>query len=380
MTASERREPAGEDRGRDALFRRRASLVGVTATLVLAGLFLLWQVTNIVLVLFAGVLLAIFLHGISAWIEAHTPLSGGGALLVTILGLALILGLLGWYAAPAIANQASQLGPQLRDAAGVVQERISGLPLGEAATGDGNLVNRLLGLAGDVVGRVSGVFSSTIGFLTNLVVLLFVGLYFAYEPQLYVEGALKLLPKGRRPRMRQVIGEMHASLRWWLVGRLAMMAIIGTLTTIGLLLLGVPLALVLGLLAGLLAFIPYFGPLLALAPAVLLAFTSGPLRALYVFLLYAGIQIVESYFLTPMMEKRVVSLPPVLLISSQVVLGALLGFWGLLLAPALVVTGRVAIKKLYVEDVLGDHSVTYVTEEHQGSGAGPSSSSGGGSG
>lgn len=364
-TERRQQEPADYPPISEATFRKRAWTVASIVVLIVVGLFVLREATNIILVLFAGVLLAIFLHGIARWVGRRTSLSYRSALLLTLVAIALIIGLAGWFVAPAIAEQASQLGPELRNALDIVQERLAELPFGQSLSGDTNLLDRFLGLAGNVAGRVSGVFSSTLGFITNLVVLLFVGLYFAYEPQLYVDGLLKLVPLQRRQRARDVIGEIHAGLRWWLVGRLAMMAIIGVLTTVGLLLLGTPLPLVLGLLAALLAFIPYFGPLLSLIPALLLAFTVSPSQALYVFLLYMAIQVAESYFLTPMMEKRVVSLPPVLLIGSQLILGALLGFWGLLLAPALMVTGRVVVKKLYVEDMLGDHSVTYVTDTHQ---------------
>lgn len=366
MTESRQQTPAIPHSEVEGSFRRRVWTVAAVAVAIFVGLFVLWETSNIVLVLFAGVLLAIFLHGIARWIGRRTALSYRSALLLTLVAIALIIGLVGWFVAPAIAEQASQLGPELRNALDIVQHRLGELPFGQPLTGDTNLIDRLLGLAGNVAGRVSGVFSSTFGFITNLVVLLFVGLYVAYEPQLYVDGLLKLIPLHRRRRARDVIREIHAGLRWWLVGRLAMMAIIGVLTTVGLLLLGIPLPLALGLLAALLAFIPYFGPLLSLIPAVLLAFTISPSQALYVFLLYIGIQVSESYFLTPMMEKRVVSLPPVLLIGSQLILGTLLGFWGLLLAPALMVAGRIVVKKLYVEDVLGDHAVTYVTDTHQG--------------
>lgn len=141
------------------------------------------------------------------------------------------------------------------------------------------------------------------------------------------------------------------------------MAIVGVLSIIGLMLLGVPLAFILGLLAGLLAFIPLIGPTLALIPPMLIAFTNSPQQALYVFLLFMGIQFVESYFLTPVIQKRVTALPPVLLIGTQVLLSLFAGILGVMLAAPLAVTGMVWVKMLYVEDILHDHTVAYLDDE-----------------
>ena len=362
---------ASDDRRREELkrdeetsrFTRRVWTAVAIVTVVFVTLFVLWNATNIILVLFAGALLAILLHSISEWVHERTGLSNGIALLVTLLAIVAVLDVAGWFAVPAIVEQATRLGPELASALEQLEEQLGALPLGQLGNGEGSGLEQLVGTGTTLLSQVSGVFSTTFGFLTNIVVILFVGLYFAYEPQVYIDGFLRLLPKERRARAREVIGEVHYSLRWWLVGRLIMMVIIGVLSTVSLLFIEVPLALLLGALAGLLAFIPYFGPLLSLLPALLVAYASSPTQAFYVLLVYSGVQILESYILTPAIEKRVVSLAPVLLIGSQLLLGVLLGFWGLLLAPALVVAGKVVVKKLYVEDVLGDHVVSYVADE-----------------
>ena len=365
MTVDDRSIEEAGQRSDRSHFARRVWIAVTIVTVVFLALFVLWNATDIILVLFAGALLAVFLHGISEWVHARTGVSNRISLLVTVLAIVLLLGAAGWLAAPSIADQAARLGPQLTDAIEQLEARLGVLPLpqGQQQDGEGGAMQQLFGMGTNLVSQVTGVFSTTIGFVTNLVVVLFVGLYFAYEPQLYIDGFLTLLPKERRVRGRDVIDEVHYSLRWWLVGRLANMLIIGALVTIGLLLLGVPLALLLGALAGLLDFIPYFGPLISLVPALLIAFANSPTQALYVLALYLGVQFVESYVVTPIIEKRVVSLAPVMLIGSQLLLGVVFGFWGLLLAPALMVAGKVVVKKLYVEDVLGDHSVTYITDE-----------------
>jgi predicted PurR-regulated permease PerM len=144
------------------------------------------------------------------------------------------------------------------------------------------------------------------------------------------------------------------ALRRWLVGQFFAMLLVGTLTTIGLLILGVPLALTLGIFTFFLVFVPYVGSIVSGALAVLIALLDSPQTALYAGLLYGGIQFVESYFITPLVQEKVVSLPPVLLLASQFLLGVLAGAVGIALATPLSVAVVVLVQMLYVEDVLGD--------------------------
>lgn len=347
-------------------FIRRVWMAAAIAILLVVTLFVLWRAHRIILVLFAGGLFAVFLHSISAWIHSRTPLSRRFAMFAALAGLLILIVLVGWVAAPSIVDQAAQLGPALMNALEAIETRLDDLPLDRIQDGpSGDIVGQLGSVGASLASRITDFFSTTFGLLIDLVVILFVGLYFAYEPKTYLDGALTLVPHEHRPRTREALIEVYRSLRWWLVGRLAAMIILAVMATIGLLLLGMPLALLLGALVGLLEFIPYLGPALALVPALLIALGIGPTQALYVLLLYMGLQVLESYILTPIIEQRVVSVPPVLLIGSQLILSAIFGFWGLLLAPALVVVSRVFIKKFYVEDTLGDHSVTYISDEHE---------------
>ena len=132
------------------------------------------------------------------------------------------------------------------------------------------------------------------------------------------------------------------------------LCLVGMLTALGLWILGVPAPLSLGFVAGVLSFIPNFGPLLSLVPAVIVALPNGPQMVLYVILLYAGIQLVESYFITPLIQHRAVRLPPALILLAQILMGVLFGFLGLLLATPLTAVLLVLIKRLYIEDVLAE--------------------------
>jgi predicted PurR-regulated permease PerM len=135
---------------------------------------------------------------------------------------------------------------------------------------------------------------------------------------------------------------------------MASMIVVGLLTAVGLWALGMPLALTLGLLAALLTFIPNLGPTLAVVPAALLALLQSPTKSLYVILLYLVIQAVESYLLIPLVQRQAVSLPPALTITAQVLLGILVGGFGLVLATPLTAAVMVLVRMLYIEDALGD--------------------------
>jgi predicted PurR-regulated permease PerM len=161
-----------------------------------------------------------------------------------------------------------------------------------------------------------------------------------------------LFPPRRRNRMTEVMLEMCATLRFWMLGQLVPMIVIGTITWLGLWWIGVPMAATLGILAGLFNFIPNFGPLVSLIPAMLLAMTDSPEKALWVVGLYVVAQTLEGYVLSPLVQKKMVLLPPALTISVQVLLGVLVGAIGVALAAPLTAVGLVLVKMLYVEDVL----------------------------
>lgn len=139
-----------------------------------------------------------------------------------------------------------------------------------------------------------------------------------------------------------------------MVGKLASMALIGVLTGLGLWLLGIQLALALAVLAGLLSFVPYLGPIVSAVPAVLLAFTQGSQQAFYVILLFLGVQAIEGNVLTPLVQQKAVNLPAAMILFAQIMLGVLLGAMGVVLATPLAAMLFVVVRMLYVEGVLGD--------------------------
>lgn len=325
------------------------------STLEVIGLvalaLLLWQIVGLLLLVFLGLLLALIFSTLAGWLDAHLPLSYGGALAVSVLLVLALFGLGGWFMGGAVAQQASQLTQQLQQSTEQLRQYQWGQFLLQHASEIGS--GGMRGGTG-VLSGITGTATQAAGLLTDLVLVLFTGIYLAASADLYKRGLVRLLPKARRPRGRDVLEAVGDALRKWLLAQFISMALVGILTMLGLMLLGMPLALVLGLLAGLLEFVPFFGPFLAAVPAVLLAFTQGPSTALYVGLLYIGIQQVESNLIMPIVQKEEVSLPPVLTLTAAVGFGMLFGPLGVVIATPLAVVALVLVKMLYLEDTLGD--------------------------
>ena len=177
----------------------------------------------------------------------------------------------------------------------------------------------------------------------------FLSLYLALDPQGYREGFLRLLPPDTRPRVRSALGASGVALRQWLVGQLGAMAAVGILTATGLWLAGVPLAIPLGILSGLLDFVPVVGPFVAAIPGVLIAFSRSPELALYALLVYVGVQFFEGHVIIPLAQKWAVALPPAIGLLGLVAFGIVFGPAGVLFAMPLTVVAVVLVRRLYVE-------------------------------
>jgi predicted PurR-regulated permease PerM len=185
-----------------------------------------------------------------------------------------------------------------------------------------------------------------------VVIVIFFAVFLAAQPGVYVEGLLRLIPVRKRQRAREVLGSLSVVLQRWLVGQSALMLMMGILTFAGLSLLKVPLALPLALLSGILYFVPYVGAITAAVPALLIGLSVSAQMAAYVALLFVGIHAVEGYLVEPLVQNKAVYLPPALILFSQVLLALLAGPLGLAVATPLAAALVVAVKMLYVEDVL----------------------------
>jgi predicted PurR-regulated permease PerM len=332
-------------------------VVAVLITLLLLALaYLLWRGLNVLLQAFAGVLFAVFLCGLAEWLRDRTRLSYGRALVVVLVVLFVVTGVTGWLLANHLAWQAQELSARLPGSLERVREFLDERPWGRALLEQEPQARESLARGGrfqDFGGVLSGVTS----FLVTLLVVLCVGIFGAAEPGLYRAGLLHLVPPPQRRRGAEAIDALAFNLRWWLVGQVFLMLLMWGTTTLGLLLIGVPYALVLGVIAGLLELVPYVGPWISAVPAALIAMTVSPTHLLLVLALYLVLHVLEGYVVLPLVQRRAVHLPPAVTLVAQVLLGELLGVLGLFVAPPLTLCAVVLLKMLYVEDTLGDHRV-----------------------
>jgi predicted PurR-regulated permease PerM len=338
------------------LFAVRAGIAVAVAIVGLLALGLLWYAGQVLLVVFAGLLLSVALAGLADWVAGRTGIRRGIALGLVCLALAATMALGVWALADDVAEQAAALIDTLPRALDNVRDTLARTPAGrfvlERLPGAEAASQQVVDKAPQVVGVTVG---TTLGLLTNLVLLVFIALYVAANPGLYARGVTSLVPRVRRARIAHLLATLDGMLRRWLLGTLVGMIIIGVVTWAGLAVLGVPLALALGVLAGLLNFVPYVGPLISMVPAVLLTLLDGGFGAAGSgMLLYLGVQTLEGYVLTPLINRRAVDTPPALLLTSQVIAGVTLGPLGVVLAAPLLAVLVVVVKLLYVEDVLGD--------------------------
>jgi predicted PurR-regulated permease PerM len=207
------------------------------------------------------------------------------------------------------------------------------------------------------------VIHSTIAAVSGIVGVLFLAIYIGADTELYRRGILSLIPHRIRQRGEQVLDALADALRRWLITQFIAMLAIGGVTAIVLLVLHVPGALPLAILAGLLEFVPTVGPILSAIPAVAMAFVESPEKAAVVAVAYIGIQFLENHLLIPILMKEGVDLPPVLTILTQATMALAFGIMGLFVAVPVLVVATILVKMLYVEDVIGDQVMLPFTEE-----------------
>jgi predicted PurR-regulated permease PerM len=300
-----------------------------------------WHAVDVLLLTFAAVLVAVALRSLAAWLSTHTGMRVGSALSVVVVVLATCLIALLILFGERFAAEADEIVEASRQGLSSVQNWLNGYEWGRWLLKSGE--QSLKGLSSIMLTSASGAFSGVIWIVGSLLFLLFVGIYLAFSPDVYANGLIRMLPREWQNPARSVGHSMVDNLKWWLLGRFISMIIVGGLTTIGLLILGVPLPYTLGTIAGALNFIPNVGPILSLVPAAFLALTISPLSAAYVTVLYLLVQMLESYLITPNIDRTFVSIPPALIIVVQVFLAVMVGLLGMALATPLLVVISVAL-------------------------------------
>lgn len=355
MTAGNAQESARLPLARSDHLVRATATVAIAVTMA-AMAFLAWWIRNVLLLVFAGVLFAILLHGLSERLQRWSRMPYRISLAIVLILLAVVAGLAISLVGAQIYKQVSQLIETLPETLHNFRETLLQTAAGrwllsQTSESSGQMSGRSL------LPRLTGITTAGLSFVGGVAVIFFVGLYGAVEPRFYRSGILHLVPKQHRGRADEVLEILRYSLWWWMISRFVSMCVVGVLTTLGLWSLGIPMPFALGFIAFVLVMIPNVGPIMAAVPAILAASQQGAQSAGYVVILYVAIETVESYMLLPWLERRTVYQPPVISIASIVLFGVISGILGALVASPLMVAVIVLVKLLYVESTLGDYDV-----------------------
>ncbi|HEX6335048.1 MAG TPA: AI-2E family transporter [Flavisolibacter sp.] len=332
-------------RKEDREFSRKVWTVAGILALTVILILLVRATFNVLLLVLAGVLIAVYFRTLAAFIARKTKIREGASLAISILASIIIMLLLFWMMGAKVVQQFTELRETLP---GMVDNFKA--KLGQSMMGR-KVVEYLS--SPDTQRNAQAIaqtfFRSTFGIIGDLYVVLFLGVFFTVSPRIYKNGIVQMVPPSGRDKATDVMGRVGVNLQKWLMGQLFAMIVVFILTASGLLIIGVPMWLVLAILAGLLNFIPNFGPLIALIPAVLVGLLQSPMTALWIAILYISVQIAESNFITPMIQQRLINIPPALIILAQLLIAPLTGGWGLVLATPLMVIIIVMVQELYVK-------------------------------
>ena len=356
--------------------------VGILLGLALA-ILVIWQAAAVLLLVFGGVLLAVLLRGCSRTLHHKLRLPLPLALTAVVAGLVGLVTAAVLFLSPSIGRQTRDLQTAITQTAHKLQHDLGDwpsfdlLPANNALPSptpgypsaaapppaapqdisfqpDTSTVRDLFAGGTLLLRRLAGIFSTAFGVLTAVVIIMLVGVFLAADPQTYRDGLLRFLPVGRRRRVAEVLDEAEHVLRWWMVGQSVSMITVGVLISTGLWLLGVPMAPALGFLAALFTFVPYLGPIVSSVPGLLIAWSVSPTVLFYAFLLYVVVQNLEGWVLTPLVQQQAVHLPPALIVAAQMLAGIVWGVLGVIFATPLLAAAKLLIRRLYIEDVLGD--------------------------
>lgn len=313
--------------------------------LVIVCMLLFKILFSVLLLTLAAVIFAVYFHACASFFnkKLHVP-KGWSLALSIVVNLILVAGFL-WFAGNRLQQQISQLTETFPQTIESAKSNLKNSKLGSK-------VLSYLESTGDsqkTVSMAKSFFSSSFGILSDIYIVLLLGIFFIASPFIYKKGIIHLLPPKAKDKGIEILDEMHNVLKKWIKGQLFGFVFIAVLTGLGLWALGMPLILVLALIAGLLNFIPNFGPIIALIPAILIALSQDSTSALLVVGLYTLIQIIQSAVTQPLIQKKMVNIPPALIIFGQVAMGIIGGFWGVLLATPVIVLIMILVNKLYVE-------------------------------
>jgi predicted PurR-regulated permease PerM len=329
--------------------------IGLAFALFLA-IYFVYQIRAIVLVFLLTLLFSIIISGPVDYLQRK----GVGRALGTLIvfgALALVLAVAGYSMGSVVENQVRGLiesTPTLlsdaQDQIGQLQSAL-GLEVGLLPDPQQLFDSARNLLSGGTLSTFVNVGASVANIFSFLVVILIATVFTVAWPAPLVNGFVALWPAGRRGRVREILDELYQTVQRWFLGQLTSMAMIGLLFTVALFLIGIPFALLLGILSGLLAFIPFVGPFISIIPPILLALAQDPILALWILLAYAVVQFIEGNLIQPVVMNRAVSLHPTVIVFALLIMSTLFGFVGLLLAIPLIAALKVLVRELWIEQM-----------------------------
>lgn len=305
---------------------------------------------NVLLMILAGALIAVYFHGFGDLIERKTKLNRKLSMIMSIGGSFLFLGTLLWFMGSKMQDQISVLSDSLPNTITAAKVKMD-----ETHTGRKILTY----LSGDnsekLFSTAQQFFSTSFGIMGNLYVIILLAIFFTANPSIYKDGIIMLVPPKNKPLARVAIDRISTALKGWLKGTMLSMVLITLMIATGLTVMGIPGAMVLAMFTGMLKLIPNFGSMAAMIPGVLLALTVSTNTAIIVALIYVISQTIVSNIVTPLIQKRMINLPPALTIISQVIMGTLSGAMGIILAVPLLAIIIILVDELYVKKMETEH-------------------------
>lgn len=330
----------------------RALRLALIAIAIVALAVFVWFTIDVFLLIFSGILLAVLVRGLGRRIAEHTPLNLPVSLFVGVAGLIIIFGGSLWFAVNQMIGQASSLFQQLPAALNEIQNWAVQQWWGPWILEQLPTEQILRGAQEPTLTGFLETVSSATSIVTYSVLIAVFGMFLAIDPNVYLRGFLYLLPEERREPLKQAASDVREALETYLLAKVVSMIVIGALVTLGLWLLGIPLAVQLGVLTGLLTFVPIIGQLLAMGAALTLALIAGgTFKVLLVLALYLAVQAVDGYLLKPLFYRHTLSFPPALTLGAQVFMGVLFGGFGVALASPLAISVWVLVRELYAKPV-----------------------------
>ena len=328
-------------------FERRVFRATAIVLATIAAAYVLWLLVDLLLLLFACALVSLILLTLTNAVRARTRLPFALSLGLVVLGLFAAIGGAFYFFGTTMRTEFAELAARLPAAWESVQGSIRNSAIGAA------MLERAQGLAPSgqtIVNVATGALAALGGALSGLLLVLVGGLYLAAQPTLYAGGLLRLIPPGARTSAADTLDAISESLRNWLKGQALGMIFVGVGTGFGLWLVGVPAAWAIGLVAGLAEFVPYLGIFVAVIPAVILGFGQGTETGLWTIAVLVAVQQLQGNLVMPLLQNRMVDLPPAVTIFGIIAAGILFGVAGVLLATPLTIVVLVLVRRLYLEE------------------------------